>query len=398
MKKQFLLFIFLFILGIFLVCKPQPEIMQQAEIVPPRFTHYTNTNLRLRVSDDANSAIIFTLPQYTAVNIIKEGKADTINNIADKWLQVVSQTEITGWCFGAYVKPIEKDIAKEVAVSFAKRPMLGEKSGKRIPPLITGEVSLDDVRNGAGYYIQESPDSANDERKPEILFLFLKDNQVYINEIDVFEGKTIIRRTILLERDESGVYTHDKTYLELNHGKVQIEYLGHNVEHLYWKSYKYVFAGPAGSIPDSAKMLTGDYLKTFEGTYVFDSFELVKLENRDSGLDFELLKEATCQVTYDQNGRFLDIKRDRYHSNYREKNDSGGSVKKDNKMNLGRFAETRPGVPFIWLHGLGGGESELRAYFYKGGIVFTEYDIESLCCDPKELPLIRKYVIFFKKK
>ena len=72
-------------------------------------------NLRLRSEEAASSKIITTMAKGTKVKILKLGKAETIDGINSRWVQVeilsgakdkdgkAIKPGTIGWCYGGYL-------------------------------------------------------------------------------------------------------------------------------------------------------------------------------------------------------------------------------------------------------------------------------------------------------
>jgi hypothetical protein len=347
-------------------------------------THYVTGNLRLRAGDDLSSVVVALLPKYTALRIVETGKNATIDGITAPWVKVTSQTNYTGWCFSGYVKPIENDVAQDIAVSFAQRQdgtypgkFRGESTG-------IGVTSIDAVKAATGYYIQQNPRSfQGDGHQPEILTLSVENGKVYIREVDVLNGEKITRKEIQLQFDEK-TYAHGDSRLELlDSGSVQIAYFENVPKENNWRYESYTFAGKLNQpMPENVIRLTGDYLQTFAGRYAFDSYKIIISENMNAHIDEA--KKNIIEIKYNQKRKCLTVSV--HHLLFYEK--GGGSYDFD-------FVETTAEEPFSWRYGIGNGFSEERFYFYKGGIAFAyEYTFS----DPSsnnEGHL--KYCVFFKK-
>jgi hypothetical protein len=189
-------------------------------------THYVTDNLRLRSGDTLSSLTITILPKYTALRIIETGKSETIDGITAPWIRIASQTGYMGWCFSGYVKQIENNVSEDIASSFENRERgayLGiyDFSDK-------GNVSsIDTIKSVAGYYIQQSARPFQGSgHAPEILSLFVDNENVYIREVDIVNGQIITRNEIRLQFN-GRTYAHNCTKLETQNDKIQIIYLEH---------------------------------------------------------------------------------------------------------------------------------------------------------------------------
>jgi hypothetical protein len=348
-------------------------------------THYVTDNLRLRDGNNLASRTITTLPQYTALGIIETGRTETIDGITAPWIRIVSQTGFTGWCFSGYVRQIENNIAEELAISFADKKTANFPGRERYYSSGENVLSIDLIKASTGYYIQQSPRRFQGSgRTPEILTLTVENSNVYIREIDIINNKLVTRNEIRL-RSNGKTYAHIRTRLEVQNGKLQIIYLEHipaEDRAFIWEYQDpYTFAGNLNSpIPDKVFRLTTDYLITFSGQYIFDSYKIIRREN--GRIDLNLIKDAVIQIAYNQEKKCLTIPpSDLNGFLYRY---SGGSIYSVN------FIETIAEEPFWWTYGEGGGFSEDKFYFYKGGIALNH--------ESSGFGEYIKYVVFFKRK
>jgi len=90
---------------------------------------------------------------------------------------------------------------------------------------------IDEIISAQGYYIQHSKNCSPFGRSPEILVLSVKDENVYIKEIDFVNEQTITRNEISLQFDGK-TFSYNKTKLEKQKGNIQIIYLEHCPERL----------------------------------------------------------------------------------------------------------------------------------------------------------------------
>ena len=344
-------------------------------------THYTTDNLRLRSSDVLTSSIITTLPQYTAFRIIETGKTERIDGITAPWVKVITQTGYTGWCFSGYISPIESNVIEDIALSFSNTksgsfPGINQRLGweffKRGDTSITGLI-----RNSNGYYIQQHKRGFQGRgRTPEILALSYEDGKVYIREVDIIDGQTIIKNEIIL--NYNGItYGNSKTYLVKYGDGIAIMYLEHKLDSPWGEPWDYevpyTYTSSLSSVfPDNLYRLTTDYLKSFAGTYEFDSYKILRSEN--SRLRTDLVEQSFVEIVYNQEEKCLAllelgltafVKWQRY------------------------FIETTPEDPFYWTFGEGVGFTEEKYFFYKGGIAFTYEHTKN--------DEYLKYVVFYKK-
>lgn len=374
-----------------------------------RMTHYVSDNLRLRDGDNLSSRVIATLPQYMALRIIETGRTDEIDGITAPWIKIVSQTGSTGWCFSGYVSQIEDNVIEGLAAAFANRKS-GTYPGRRETPNRENVSSIDLIREATGYYIQqEARRYQAPGRAPEILTLSVENENVYIREIDIVNNELITRNEIQLQFNgrtfvhNIEVQVYYSTRLVLQNGRIQIIYLENTSEirsrWISWWQYDdpYTFAGSLNTpMSDRIIRLTTDYLTTFAGEYIFDSYKIVSQENET--IDTDLIMSATLNIDYNHEKKCLTIPPNNYNL-YFYRRAFGTSSPSQNRQ-FG-FVETMAEEPFYWAYGEGmRGSSERRFYFYKGGIAFThESSFRDYGDDPETiLEFNTKYVVFFKKK
>jgi hypothetical protein len=357
-------------------------------------THYVTDNLRLRNNNTLSSLIITTLPKYTALRIIETAKSETIDGITAPWIKIESQTGYIGWCFSGYVSQIESNVAEDIASSFENRKN-GTYPGSRDFSDKGNVSSIDAIQSANGYYIQQlGRQFQGSGHAPEILVLSVDNGNVYIREIDIVNGQTINRNEIRLQFN-GRTYVHNRTKLETQNGKIQILYLEHIPERDWLGTWEYedpyTIAGNLNfPIPDKAYRLTTDYLRNFAGHYVFDSYKIIRSENKT--IDISLIRNTTIQISYSQEKKCLIIPFHDLCSFY------------DDLTGVGKwqidFVETIAEEPFWWTYGEGVGFSEDRFYFYKGGIAFT-YEYSGVVFNDKHEAIRNKYikyVVFFRKK
>jgi TolB-like protein len=357
-------------------------------------THYVTDNLRLRNGDTLSSLTITVLPRYTALRIIETGKSETIDGITASWIKIATQSGYTGWCFSGYVRRIESNVAEDIASSFANResgtfPQDYDRSKKDTV------ASTDVIQSANGYYIQQAGRRFQSSgHAPEILTLSVERGNVYIREIDMVNGQTITRNEIALQFNGS-TYGHNRTKLEIQNGKIQIIYLEHIPQEKWLGTWEYddpyTFAGNLNvSMPDKVRRLTTDYLSNFAGRYVFDSYKIIRSENRT--IDINVINNTIIQIAYSQEKKCLTIP---FHDLCGFYDKWGG----DGKRQID-FVETTADEPFWWTYGEGVGFSEDRFYFYKGGIAFT-YESSGVDFDDNHEIISHeyiKYVVFFRKE
>jgi hypothetical protein len=288
-----------------------------------------------------------------------------------------------------FEKMMKKDtVAEEIAVGFAYRDPYGgppwyQDSG------LENVSEIDAIIQVQGYYIQQPERQYKDGRSPEILVLSVKDKNVYIKEVDLIKEQIITRKEILLQFNGK-TFTHDRTKLETQDGKIQIKYLEHAPEQTWRGPFEYeipyTFAGNLDDpINDNVRKLTSDYLKTFTGFYVFDSYKIIK-SGRVESLFY--MQNDALQIVYNNELKCLSVLFNNASQLYLSDKD---------------FVETDDERIFYWIFGEGAGYREDRLYFYKGGIVYTrdynEPDFSSRDEDGYPTRAINeKYVIFYRKE
>jgi hypothetical protein len=136
--------------------------------------------------------------------------------------------------------------------------------------------------------------------------------------------------------------------------------------------------------------LTTDYLRNFSGCYIFDSYKIIRSENRT--IDINSAKNTIIKIAYSQEKKCLTIPLHDLCGFY--SNLSGGW-----RWQID-FVETSAEEPFWWTYGEGIGFSEARFFFYKGGIAFTHEDSRFDFDEDGEITRKKyiKYVVFFKKE
>jgi hypothetical protein len=375
-----------------------------------RMTHYVSDNLRLRDGDNLSSRVIATLPQYMALRIIETGRTDEIDGITAPWIKIVSQTGSTGWCFSGYVSQIEDNVIEGLAAAFANRKSLTYPKRRDVFLNRENVSSIDLIREETGYYIQqEARRYQGPGRTPEILTLSVENENVYIREIDIVNNELITRNEIQLQFNgrtfvhNIEVQVYNSTRLLVQDGRIQIIYLEHydrieSGRYGVWEYQDpYTFAGSLNTpMSDRIIRLTTDYLTTFSGEYIFDSYKIVSQENW--AIDTDFMMSATFNIDYNHEKKCLTIPTNNYNLYFYRRAFGRSSPSERWRFN---FVETMAEEPFFWSVGEGmGGFFEQRFYFYKGGIAFTiessnrDYDDELETTVESNI----KYVVFFKKK
>jgi hypothetical protein len=386
MKKLINLFIIIFLF--------------QNELCADQFfaTHYVVDNLNLRNNSSLTASIITTLPKYTAIQILEYGVNMTIDNITAPWIKITSQTGYMGWCFSGYVKQIEGNLVNELANDFSSRKAgtyPTELSGAKInPPTVNNMSSLNEIEKVSGYYIQQGPRRFQGRgRKSEILKFSVDNGNVYIQEIDMENGKQIERNKIQLSFDGRR-YRFNDTYLDLDDGHIYIVYRENMLQDSFidrfnhdWIYNIYTFVGRLNApIPLKAEHITSDYLKRFIGNYQYHSHKIIASENNT--VDIQMLEKETIIITYDRNIKYLSGEFTypyNFDMNYKNSYLQDESPRKT----IENFVETTTEEPFYWTFGEGVGYSEERYFFYKGDIAFTY--------EKRGGGGYLKYVVFFKR-
>jgi hypothetical protein len=365
----------------------------QASAAPAAFTHYVVANLHLRASGSLGAAVLTTLPRYTAIAVVEQGAAATIDGIAASWIKVASQTGYTGWCFSGYVKSVEADVADTIAAAFAERKS-GTYPASAAAVAATNAVSAEAVTAGQGYYVQQSPRHFQGSgHAPEILQLAVFAGRVFLREVDVVNGAVVTRSEIVLTPAGS-TYAHGRTRLTSSPGGLAVIYLEHIPDQDWLGTGEfaepYTFAAPPGALAGTkVHRLTSDYLKTFVGRYVVDSVKVLTSEN-DTVSDGDLSGVA-INIGFSEQSKSLEVPAHELLDICEP-----GNLVGDYHLS---FVETNPDEPFFWTYGLGVGFTEDRFFFYKGGIAFTHedegYDFDQNHHVTKRHSL--KYAVFFKK-
>ena len=189
-------------------------------------------------------------------------------------------------------------------------------------------------------------------------------------------------------------YANGGTKLEIQNGKIQIIYMEHAPIDVRYAPFDYktpyFFAGKLQEpLPDTVFKLTSDYLHSFAGEYVFDSYS--RIDREKSFHKFEEAKSFVLAINYNQEKKCLttcvnlDDIFDIVFSGYNRR-----------KCENIDFVETTNDEPFYWMYGEGAGYTEIRLYFYKGGIAYT-YERQKAYCDSEDIDFT-KFVLFFRKR
>ena len=277
-------------------------------------------------------------------------------------------------------------IAAEIALEFADRRAYGGTGGYYSSSKPENISSIDVIIKAQGYYIQQLDDYFLYRRAPEILVLSVKDENVYIKEIDLVKGQIITRKEILLQFDGK-TFAHNRTKLETQDGKIQIAYLEH-ISNQPWRDtfeYRslYTFAGNLDDpINEEVRKLTSDYLETFTGMYVFDSCKLI--ESSRKNFDLLPMRNTYIQILYNQKLKCLTV---------------SFSTSFYNNYSANDFVDTDNERIIYWIAGEGAGYTDDRFYFYKGGIAHTrDHSSYIMTDDGPSDSKYEKYVVFYRKK
>jgi len=353
-------------------------------------THYFTNNINLYIDSDSTS-IITTLPQYSTFRIIETGKTETINDITAPWIKIMSQTGFSGWCFSGYVRQLEDDLTNEITRVFRSRSGGGagdplfwsSNTGSRRYNVTGSNVSsFESIVSAQGYYIQQAERKSNQGHSPEILVLIIEDENIFIREIDIIDKQIITRNEISLYFN-GNTFVHNNTKLEMLGENLQIIYHEHRSERNRTEAWDfnmpYTFAGNLDSpMPHSVQRLTTDYLLSYVGEYVFDSYEILGRDTRHI-----IDTESVFRISYNQEKKCLSV----------SNNHIIPSSFQPDYVNTD-FIQTTSAEPFYWLFGEAAGFIEVMTLFYKGGIIFyyndatviSEYESNSI-----------SYFVFYKK-
>ena len=351
-------------------------------------THYVIYDLNLMAESNLSSVVISVLPSFSALRIIETGETEIINGITTQWIKIMSQTGYIGWVFSADVGVIDSNVTRTLALSFTGWHH-GSFLGERNIPDEGNIISFEDVLSATGYYIQQTIRRFQGRgRSPEILKLSVEGENVYIREIDLIGGQKIIRNEILLEFNGT-TFIHNRAELQTQNGIIQIIYFENAPAPLRWMRFDdeapFTFAGNlTDPIPYLVRRLTSDYLKTFVGRYIFDSYYVIKSKN--IAIENILIPDVFIQITYDQERKLLMM-------------DNSVILSHQSifvTLNYG-FIETIPEEPFYWSYAEGRGFVELRKFFFKGGIAFT-FEYSGFNFDNNNEHEYIKGVVFFRRE
>jgi hypothetical protein len=318
-------------------------------------------------------------------NIVDENRtAELIKAEQDRVKKIFEQYRIDRAEFEE--KMSGNTIAAEIALTFADSMPSGGTGGYYSSSKTENVSEIDVIIPAQGYYIQQLEGYFIYGRSPEILVLSVEGENVYIREIDLVNGQIITRNEILLQFDGE-TFAHNRTKLETQNGKIQIIY-SENIPEQPWLGpfdYKapYIYAGNLDEpINDNVRKLTSDYIKTFTGYYVFDSSKVIKSNDKD--LSLYSMRDDALKIEYNQKLKCLTLLfGETLHINH-PPNDF---IETDNKRII------------YWIAGEGAGYTDVRFYFYKGGIAYTrDHSSYRMTDDGPTDSEYEKYVVFFRKE
>lgn len=356
---------------------------------------YASANLKLRELPSLQSSVITILPKYTTLHLISEGSSQTIDGISAKWINVETQNGYTGWCFSGYVCKKESYVADELATLFSNYKSGSFTGTETKHSKYPGISDLGFIKQKEGYYIQQQQRSFQGSgRAPEILKLFISNQNVYISEIDILNKQEIEKAKIQLAFD--GItYSKGKTCLYQIGNDIAIRYLEHNPDHEWLGTWEYEelysFVSEISNLKsDKVIKLTSDYLSQFAGDYVFDSIDVVT-DSENSKIN-DLARKTILHVSYDIEKKCLTVPIHDLIDYYEPDNGVGNYTLS--------FVETSFDEPFFYAYGEGVGHSEERYFFYKGGIGLRYEMVGAVLGD--ELAVLRNkyqlFYVYFKKK
>jgi uncharacterized protein YgiM (DUF1202 family) len=359
------------------------------------YQYYADNNLNIRQNDSTSSTILATIAKNTALKINFEGRADTVDGKTSKWMNITSQNGYSGWCFGAYIKMIEKNCIEGLAIDFTLYKN-GSFPGNYIEHKYSKRVPLELIKNKSGYYIQqEKRRFQGSGYAPEILQLSIEDQKVIIKEVDIKDDEIVVRKKIELILDGNS-YSKGNTKLRNENDNILI-YYRENIPKNEWLGswdYDVPFTYVCSLAENLASIVferTSDYLYKYEGDYYFDSYKVLQMKNVT--IDLDSIKGSVLPIKYDKSKKALSIGIHELTDFYEGKSEVGPYVF--------YFVETKPNEPFYWTYGESVGYTEDRFFFYKNGIAFTEEIKGFKGSDENEEPTDEyyiKYVVFFKRK
>ncbi len=360
------------------------------------FTHYTSDYLRLRKESNLNSEIITVLEPKIGIEIIEKGNEASIDGITAEWVRINAANGFSGWCFSGYLLPIEKNVSEILASEVAKIKACSYPPQKNETNTINFKniTSLLEFNGKTGYYIQQQNRRIQGQgRAPEILNLIVKNEKVFVQEIDIIQNEI----KILKENEfifNGKTFAHYKSNIQIDdNNNIYIFYL-ENVPTEQWLG-TYEYDMPYTKVPNiKSKQLinqTSDVLKSYAGVYKFDSYKIIKNENKN--LPTENIENAKINIVYNESKKCLTVAYNDLSNINNQNNYYYDWWKLD-------FVETSSTEPFFWKYGEGAGFSEEKFWFYKGGIAisyeYLTYDFD----DNHEIKKHNyiKYVVFLKKE
>ena len=259
-------------------------------------------------------------------------------------------------------------------------------------------TSIEMIISAQGFYIQQQGREFQGRgRTPEILVLTVENENVFIREIDILNGKIIVRNEILLLFNGT-TFQHNRTRLEMYNNEIQIIYLENAPEQswqgIFGHEAPYTFAGCLFSqMPDRVLRLTSDYLRRFAGRYTVESYKIIRSENMS--IDMNLIQNRIIDITYCEERKSLSIPWNYLYSPH--------IFRQTDQSLIFYFIETKADDPFFWIFGEGGlGFQEIIFYFYSGGIVLIYEMMRNIFRDYviREVERVERiqYVVFFRKE
>jgi hypothetical protein len=357
------------------------------------FTHYVAESLRLRSGGSSTASIVTVLQPFVGLEISEHGASAKIDGISADWVKVHTDNGYVGWCFSGYLKSIESNVAESIG-----KYISGRKAGAYPPDTSSSSFenlsSIDEVKSQAGYYAQQLPRRFQGSgHAPEILQLSLSGGRLLVREIDVQDGKNIVRLESEFKYDGT-TFSHMKSKIKKQNGKIVLFYREHKPEKEWLGTWEYddpyaFVSDLATPLPATIQRLTSDYLQSYAGEYVLDSYSILDASNID--VNTKNFETAVVRIKYDSEKKALSVP---CHDLF-DITEPGNGVGDYTLY----FVETLPSEPFFWRYGEGTGFDEERYWFFKGGIAIS-YEYHGLAFD-NDGNVIKnkneKYVIFLKK-
>jgi hypothetical protein len=359
------------------------------------FTHYTVDSLRLRSSGSSTASIITVLQPLVGLEILEHGTAARIDGISADWVKVRAENGYVGWCFSGYLRSIEGNVAKTLGKYISHRKP-GSYPPNTFNPKFENVSSIDEIKSQTGYYIQQLPRRFQGTgHAPEILQLTFSDGRVLVREVDVQNGKSIVRLETEFKYDGT-TFSHMKSKIKKQNGKIYLLYREHTPEEEWLGNWDWESENPYSFVcdlkspmPATIQRLTSDYLQNYAGKYIFDSYLVLKARNIE--VNTKNLASAVVHIGYDAEKKALSVP----CHDLLDITDPGNKVGDYTLY----FIETLGTEPFFWSYGEGVGFSEERYWFFKGGIAISHeyhgFDYDDDGNETKEQN--KKYVVFLKK-